>query len=271
MSFSPIIPMSGYGGWAFLQRTMDQQRTTFDQGAALQRDEAYFRDKIGSIRSAAELVGDHRLMKVALGAFGLDNDLPNKFFIRKVLEDGTLDPKALANRLSDKNYLEMSKAFGFGDFSTPRTVLSDFADQILTKYRERQFEVAVGTQNNDMRLALSAQRELPKIAASGSTDAQWFRVLGSAPLRQVFQTAFGLPTSFGAIDLDQQLGVMKSKAKQMFGTDQLAKIAAPDQMDKLIRRYLVMSDTATAPTGPASAALQILQRGGAANILSLLR
>lgn len=270
MSFTPIIPMSGYGGWAFLQRTMDQQRTTFDEGAGLKRDEAYFREKIGTVGSAAELVADHRLLKVALGAFGLDADLPNKFFVRKVMEDGTLDPKALANRLADKSYLEMSKAFGFGDTSTPRTGQPGFADQILSKYRERQFETAVGSQNNDMRLAMSAQRELPVIAAGGSTDAQWFKVLGSPPLRDVFQTAFGLPASFGAIDLDQQLGVMKSKAQQMFGTESLAEIAAPEQMDKLIRRFLVMSDMANAPASRTSGALQILQGGQAASILSIL-
>nr|WP_276946739.1 DUF1217 domain-containing protein [Haematobacter massiliensis] len=67
----------------------------------MQRDEAYFRDRIGGISSAEELVADRRLLQIALGAFGLGEDIGNKYFIRKVLEDGVSERTALANRLSN--------------------------------------------------------------------------------------------------------------------------------------------------------------------------
>jgi hypothetical protein len=61
-------------------------------------------------------VGDRRLLEVALGAFGLDDDIRNRFFIRKVLEEGTTSPsRRFANRLSDKRYLALAETFGFGD------------------------------------------------------------------------------------------------------------------------------------------------------------
>ncbi|NUB44917.1 DUF1217 domain-containing protein [Fertoebacter nigrum] len=276
MSFAPVVPLSGYGGWAFLKRTMESQKAAFAASPATKTDEAWFRERIGSITRAEDLVADRRLLKVALGAFGLDGGINNKFFIQKVLESRTLDTGALANRLADKQYQKLAQAFGFADFATPRTQLSDFADRILRDYGTRQFEIAVGAQNDDLRLAMHAERELPVLALSTTTqDTKWFTIMGSAPLRQVFQTAFGLPTGFGALDLDQQLATLKSRAAQVFGDSDVAQFTDPAQMETLLRRFLARSDAAAAvsPTARGAAALQLLQAGqqSAGNFLSLLR
>ncbi|RID90736.1 DUF1217 domain-containing protein [Gemmobacter lutimaris] len=240
MTFTPVIPFSGYAGWSFLQRTLDVQKAAFNADAGMQREEAYFRGHIGNIQSAEQLVADHRLLKVALGAFGLEADIGNKFFIQKVLSDGTLDAGALSNKLSNKQYKAMAKAFGFGDFNTPRTRLSDFPDEILASFRENRFEVAVGESDADMRVALYAQHALPDIAAGTiSEDGKWFSIMGSAPLRSLFETAFGLSSSFGALDIDQQLETLKSKAKTAFGEDSVAQFFSITAQEKLTRLYLV--------------------------------
>ena len=71
--------------------------------------------------SAADLVADRRLLKVALGAFGLEGEIDKKAFVRKILEEGTADPASLANRLTDKSYYKLAEAFGFGDLGGART------------------------------------------------------------------------------------------------------------------------------------------------------
>ncbi|WP_128254879.1 DUF1217 domain-containing protein [Falsirhodobacter deserti] len=268
MSFTPIIPMAGYGGWTFLQRTMDSQKAAFDASPELQRDEDYFREKIGSITSAEELVSDRRLLKVALGAFGLDDEINSRFFIRKVLEEGTEEKSALANRLSDKSYATMAEAF---DFKVGATKEAGFADKILSRFSDRQFELAVGEQNNDMRLALNAERELATLAGKSSSDTtKWYTVLGSSPLRNVFQTAFGLPSSFAAIDLDQQVRQMQDKMQSLLGTDSLSALEDPEKMDTLIKRFLTMSQINNSAAAQ-SPVLQLFQSNGSAGgILSLL-
>lgn len=277
MSFAPVIPMGGYAGWKFLNRTMAAQKAAFSGDAAAKRDTAHFRETIGSVKTAEQLVGNRRLLSVALGAFGLSADINNKYFIRKVLEDGTLENGALANKLADKRYAEFSRAFGFGDYKTPRTQLSDFADTILQRYETRQFEVAVGTQNDAMRLALNAQRELATLAGkSSSEDTKWFTILGSAPLRSVVQTAFGLPQSFASIDLDQQLGVLKDRAERFLGSSDPAQFKDPAKVEDILRLYLLRADSASAisATGKNASALTLLQstgNGSAANLLSILR
>ncbi len=244
MSFAPALPFSGYAGWVFLKRTAASQQAVLNAQPVMKRDEAYFRDKIGAINSAAELVADRRLLRVALGAFGLEGDINNKAFIRKVLEEGTLKEGTLANKLADKQYQNLSAAFGFGDFTRPRSKQSDFADKILAAYKTRAFEVAVGTRNGDLRLALNAERELADLGrkTTSSNDAKWFAVLGSPPLRQVFEKALGLPASLAQLDIDRQLEVMKEKAKSQLGTDQLADLAAPGGMEPLLRRFLIRSE-----------------------------
>ena len=262
MTYDPALPIGGYAGWAFLKRTMPTQTAVFNTSTDMKRDEDYFRAKIGKITTAEQLVNDRRLLKVALGAFGLDNDIGNKFFIRKVLEDGTLTPGALANRLADKQYQKLSASFGFGDFAVPSTKLSDFPDKILTAYRARQFEAAVGEQNPDLRLALNVQRELPGIAAkSGSSEnSKWFTVMGNVPLRRVFEKALGLPSSLGVLDLDKQLEAFKAKAKSQLGSDAIAQFTDPAKVEGLVRRFLLRSEAESfAQSGAGNPALQLMQ------------
>lgn len=261
MSFQPIVPLSGYGGWRFLERTLEPQQAAFAKSQPVQRATDYFRENISKITTASALVDDRRLLSVALGAFGLDDDINNRFFIRKILEEGTVNDDALANRLADNRYAEFSRAFGFGDRQVPRTGLGSFASDMVARYEKRQFERAVGAQNNDLRLALNLQSGLTDVLASNARDgAQWFAMMGNAPLRKVFETALGLPASIASIDVDKQRDIFKSRARASFGTDIMANLSDPARQEQLIRLFLVRSEAAqsTAVSG-ASAALTLLQ------------
>ena len=260
MSFSPALPTGGYAGWAFLKRTLPLQTKAFAADPQVKRDEVYFREKIGSVKTAEELVNDRRLLKVALGAFGLEGDLNNKYFIRKVLEDGTLKTGTLSSKLADKQYEKLSAAFGFGDFAIPRTQLSDFADSILKPYSARAFEAAVGAQSGDLRLALNAERELPLLAAKigSSDDAKWFTIMGNAPLRTVFEKALGLPTSFRGLDIDKQLLVLKAKASSQLGSHAVSQFTDGKKLDGLIKKFLLRSEVETASTSGAATALSMV-------------
>lgn len=266
MTYTPVLPTGGYAGWTLLNRTMAKQTAAFVKSPEFKRDEDYFKANIGRITTAEQLVKDRRLLKVALGAFGLDADINNKAFIEKVLKDGTLNTAALSNKLADKQYQKFSAAFGFGDFATPRTKLSTFPDQIISAYRARQFEAAVGNQDGDLRLALNAQRELGTLATkSGSEQTKWLGILGNSALKQVFTKALGLPASVGAIDLDQQLQLFKAKADVVFGENTVSQFTDPAKVDTLIRRFLVRAqvDANLGQSGSGAAVLSMLQQTNA--------
>ncbi|AOZ70765.1 flagellar protein [Rhodobacter xanthinilyticus] len=273
MTYTPVVPLGGYAGWKFLSRTMEKQQATFVASAEIQRNEEYFREKIGEVKTAKELVSDRRLLTVALGAFGLDDDINNKYFVQKVLEEGTLDSDALANKLSDKRYLALSKAFGFGDFNTPRTVLSDFPDEILANYETRQFEIAVGDVDTTMRMVMTAQREIPELAAkTNSETTKWYTVIGSPTMSEVFRVGLGLPQSVSALDVDQQVEIYRQKTDAMFGSTDPAIFTESASMDKLLKTYLLRSEVSVSNSSASnSIALQLLNSGrSSTNILSVL-
>ncbi len=263
MSFQPVLPFAGFAGWGFLKRTMARQQEVQQAAPAAQRDEAYFRARIGKIDTAAQLVADKRLLRISLTAFGLEADVNSRAFVQKILEGGTLKEGSLANKLADKQYQKFSAAFGFGDFAVPSTKISDFPDKILSQYRARVFEVAVGEQQNSYRLALNAEREITAIAGRNlSETAKWFTILGNTPMREVMQTALGLPRSFASIELDQQVSVLKARTEAAFGSDKVSQFSEPAKMDALVRRYLLRSELQDIGTGNSSAsiALQLLRR-----------
>lgn len=262
MSFQPVVPLTGYVGWKFLERTVDTQKEAHNESTIVKRATNYFRENISKIETAEDLVNDRQLLEVALGAFGLSDDINNKYFIQKVLEDGTLDDDALSNRLSDSRYKELSKAFGFGDFSVPNTVLSTFGDSIVERYQTKSFEVSVGEVNQNMRLAMNVQSSLSEVVKGASgNDARWFSVMGNPPLRQVFETALGLPSSIGAIDLDQQLTSFKDAAKSTFGTDQISQFTDDASQEKLIRMFLLRSElNSTTMLSSGSIAITLLSQ-----------
>lgn len=264
MSFQPVVPFSGTLGWLFLQRTREQQEQAFAASPVVARPVEHFLDKIGDVRRAEDLVSDRRLLSVALGAFGLDADLNNRFFIRKVLEEGSRDPAAFANKLADKRYLAFAAAFGFGDVPGGNTRRPGFAEDVVARFRDRQFEASVGAANPDLRLVLGFERDMTDLAARRlSNDGLWFSVMGTPPLRAVFERALGLPATVGSLDIDRQLDLFKSRARSRLGSESIRDLAAPELREKVTRAFLVSADLAVtaSPSARGAAALAILTSG----------
>ncbi len=262
MSFTPTIPTTGLAGWAFLTLTQARQEASFAASPQIDRAARHFAEALPRIETADALVSDRQALRVALGAFGLQDDLDNRAFIRRVIEDGTEERGALANRLSDKRYLALAQAFAHLAKGATDPPPADLADRLVGQFKTRAFEVAVGQQDETMRLAMNLQRELPALEAQfGSDTGRWFGVLGNPPLRQVLETALGLPREFGALDIDEQVKRMRAATQARFGTSNIATLAEPEMLEKITRRFLVMSqirESASVMSGAATA-LTLLQ------------
>lgn len=265
MSFQPIVPLSGYVSWKFLQRTMPRQTEAFNESFTIKRDVDAFRDRITSIKSAEDLVNDRQLLRVALGAFGLDDDIDNKFFIKKIIEGRSNDPEALANRLSDNRYRALNDALGLTGVGTPRVHFSHAIEDIINRFEANQFNAAVGETDGNMRMALNLKQGLNDVfKAAKSNNGQWFQMMGTPPLRTVFESALGFPSSFGSLDIDLQLKQFQDRASSTFGTDTLKDFADPELQDKLIRLFMVRQQAANFNAGISSAqtALTLISNAG---------
>ncbi len=259
MTFQPVIPFGGYAGWLFLNRTIEAQQATFNASESVARDVDYFEENIGSVMSADDLVEDRRLLSVALGAFGLDEDINNKFFIHKILNDGVESRDALANRMSDVRYREFSEAFGFGQVGLPNTFKSSFGSEITERYQLVQMEQAIGAIDEDMRLAMNIERGLGEVASGATSDnGRWYNVMGDPAIRKVFEVAFGFPSSFASLDLDQQLGEFRKRSQQYFGDSEVSQFASSEKREDLVKLFMLRSElnaNAASTSGASNAVL----------------
>ncbi|WP_420863681.1 DUF1217 domain-containing protein [Algirhabdus cladophorae] len=133
MTFSPIFSGTGVAGYDFLARTRVTQQALLAQSAEVLRETEGFAEDIKNVQSAEQLVEDRQLLKVALGAFGLLDDLENKAFIQKVLESDMSDSDSFANRLTDTRYQALAQAFDFAGQGTPTLSQSGDVDEVLAQ------------------------------------------------------------------------------------------------------------------------------------------
>lgn len=258
--YTPVVPLSGYSGWQFIQKTYDRQFEAFTTTAQMERELDYFRENIAEATDVGDLVTNRRLLTIALGAYGLEDDVDKPAFVRKILEEGTLQTDSFANRLNNREYKEMIKVFSYGNGGFLPT--EQRIEQVIDQYRTRAFEKAVGEVDNDMRLALNFQREIGEIAnADISEKAGWFRILGSLPLREVVDAAFGLPSEFAQLDLDRQAEILADKASVLFDGSSVKVFQDTDNVEKLIRRFQVrrQAEAGPSPLTPGYGALTLLQ------------
>ncbi|MDZ7628430.1 MAG: DUF1217 domain-containing protein [Parvularculaceae bacterium] len=268
--FVPLVPFGGFAGWKVFERTAARQFATFEKSSELQRELAYFREKIGAVTSADALVADRRLLTVALGAFGLETEISKKAIIRRVLEQPSADPQSFANRLNDPRWRAFARTFGFSAGAPPFSVVQ-FQRDVAARFAERLFERAVGDSDANIRLALNFRREIKTIAESVSVDrAGWFQILGQQPLRRVVEAAFGLPASFANLDVDRQRAILETKAEQAFGGRSAAVLASPEAVDTTLRRFFLSEASQSAPaTGLGVAALSLLTAASGASPAAL--
>jgi hypothetical protein len=262
VTFSPVLPGGGLAAWKLLGRTRPAQEQAFQRSPMIQRDVEHFRKVFSQFRTASDLTEDRRAMRVVLGAFGLQDDLNSKAFIRRVIAEGVEGRSALANRLSDRRYQAMAQSLQHLSQDLSGPVPDGLADKLVANFQARSFEVALGEVDQNIRLAASLQRDLPDLLTRHSSDqARWFGILGNPPLRTVLETALGLPKEFGKLDIDQQLTRIQVAVRRRFGAESVAQLAQPAQLEALTTRFLVMSQIREqqAITSPSMTALSLLQ------------
>ena len=241
---TPIaIGAGGLAGWAILKRSGDAQRQAMARDPALTRSVDYFRANIATA-TPESLVGDYRMLTVALGAFGLESDIANKAFIQKVLESDRADDKSLVNRLSDKRYRRLADALQM-DRGAAQVGQPGFGDRFAALFITREFERRVGESDETLRLAMNAQRELAVMSTRDSSDKTlWFEVLGNPPLRQFFETAFGFGSNYARLPVDRQVEEFMTKADKVLGTTSFRGFREDAGSEKLIRTFLVRAQLA---------------------------
>ncbi|MEL7463881.1 MAG: DUF1217 domain-containing protein [Pseudomonadota bacterium] len=114
MVFTPLIAGSGLSALNFLETTRSDQEARLRADPSARSDIEAVRARLTSVETADELLGDRQLLRVALTAFGLQDDIDKGAFLKRILESDIADRSSFANRLADRRYTEFAQAFNFG-------------------------------------------------------------------------------------------------------------------------------------------------------------
>ncbi|MGY9047267.1 MAG: DUF1217 domain-containing protein, partial [Rhodobacterales bacterium] len=215
---------------------------TLEKSAAVKLVEAMETRSTGFEKSS-DLFNNVSLTLTVMNFFDLPQGVGKIDLATRILDSDRSDPNSLLNVYPDKRYKAFADAINVQATSSERTYPSGFADTITRNYLDRQFEKQIGESDANMRIALSLERDLSDLTTrTKSTDAQWFGVMASKPLRTVFETAFNLPSSFGTLDIDRQLSEFKKRSSQYFGVEKVSDFTNPEKLDQLRRRFLLTGD-----------------------------
>ncbi|MBM2575673.1 DUF1217 domain-containing protein [Jannaschia sp. Os4] len=242
-----MIPITGLPSLLALKlvdATRGEQTTALRERSGHARGIETFRARAGGPATADAFVEDNEVYAFAMRAFGLGDRIFGKGMMRRVLASDASDPASLVNRLSDPRFSEMHAALGFGTGDAPRLGSEPAREALVDRYVDRQFTDAVTDGNAAVGAALAFRAAAPGIGSA-------YDILADAELSTVVRTALGIPPATAGLDIDRQAQMIERRLD-------LSSLDDPTSVDRLVRKYLVLSDAATRPVGAASGALTVL-------------
>lgn len=223
------------------------------------RESEYYLANIEQVKSIDDFMGDDRLFRFAMKAWGLGEMTYAKAFMRKVLTEGIDTNTAFANTLTDPRYREFAKSFNFKTFGSATTVFDDVRQGAVDRYVRQQVEEDAGVQNEGVRLALYFERKASGIASP-------LNILADKALLQVAITALGLPETMSLLDLERQEQLIADRLD-------VEDLKDPEKLEKFLTRFAAMWEINNPTSVEASPALLIqpVEVGFSANLLASLQ
>jgi hypothetical protein len=220
--------MSAMLGYRMVEASLDKQVAAFRKSGHVARDIEYFRQNIGKVDSAEELVQDYRLYRVVLSAYGLDSQISAQALMTKVLAQDWSDPKAMANRLVDSRYREIARAFNFHFVGNAKLKNTTFVESVIDRFVTAEFEKSTESSSPGVRMALYFKRMAPNITS-------WYQVLGDKPLYEIVRTALQIPAAGSQTGIDGQVKLLERRIG-------LETLKDPAAVERLIGRFLANYD-----------------------------
>lgn len=262
MVFTPALPLTGIGGWRFLERTYDLQLETFNASPQVKNDLDYMNEALSGPVAIEDFLDDRRLLRVTMTAFGLEGEEWKRGFIDKALEEITDPDSTFLQRLDNRGYTRFAETFAPVDGMI--TLSAAARAELTSAYEAEAFEIAVGDVDSNMRLALNFQRDVESIMADGASDeAIMFRLLGNVPVRTVLESALNLPIDVRQLTIERQAEIFDERLQSVFGLQNITELQDTEVATEIIERFHAIEATRSGPSAltPGATALTLLGGG----------
>jgi Protein of unknown function (DUF1217) len=192
----------------------------------VKRETEYYLKTIGSIKTMDAFLANDRVYTYAMKAFGLNDMVYAKAFVRKVLTDGVDTAQSFANLLADPRFRELALTFNFKSTGATTTIFDKAQKGVVDKYMQVKLEENAGADNEGVRLALYFKRKAPEITSA-------YSILADPALLKVAQVALSLPAASSAASIEKQAELIKSKLN-------VDKIDQPAELTKFLDRFTTL-------------------------------
>ena len=126
--------VSTYLAYNSIVRNLKQSMTRVAQQPDVSGNAAYYKANIGKVKTVDDFMKNDRLYQYAMKAYGLEDMIYAKAFMKKVLQSDLTDPNSYANKLIDKRYQEFAAAFSFASSDTAVAQSANQTDEMIGLY-----------------------------------------------------------------------------------------------------------------------------------------
>ncbi|MBF9195860.1 DUF1217 domain-containing protein [Microvirga terrestris] len=220
--------------------TKDLARTKalIEKDPATKREIEYYRANIKTIKTIEDFIKNDRIFKFAMKAYGLEDMAYAKGMMKKILQEGVVNPLSMANKMSNPLYKEFAKAFDFRVNGSNATSAASATTEAVQKYVENALEKKEGEQNQGVQLAMYFKRKASSVKTT-------MGLLADKALLKFVQTTFNIPQNASKADLDIQVRNLEKHIN-------IKDLQDPKKVDKLIQRFNAMWDVTNASTASVS-------------------
>jgi len=182
--------VSTYLTFDLVNRDLQKSLKQVSGQTTVANDSKYYQDNIGKVKTVDEFVDNYRLFSFAMTAYGLEDMIYAKAFMKQVLESDLSDDNSFANRLTDDRYSNFAAAFNFGAASADAaTAQSDGQmDKLLDTYDQ-----TIAAQNDEIE---ESNRYFKVMFGPPSLLKNVDQFLQNEKLRQFVFTAYGIDSKY---------------------------------------------------------------------------
>lgn len=251
-----MISISGFSavnGLAIVDRTRDAQLESLKNQPQHQRAIENFYEKISDVETVDQLMEDYELYSFVMKAYDLEDQIFGKAMMSKILKSNVEESDALINRMTDPRFRELYDDMGFGTdgVGNLNTILSSWQDRMVDRYVERHFINFQTEGNETVGSVLEFRNKVGDINNA-------FDILKDSQLTSFFQKALGLPSSVSGLDIDKQAELLESKLD-------IESLQDPEVADKLVRKFVAISDALNNTATSNNIALQLISPIGSSS------
>lgn len=219
--------MSSLTNLQIVWHSYDSLFNTFKASPIVKRETDALRAAAPSIKSADDLVNNRDVFNYVLKAYGME-DIPYPAMIKKLLVEGTKDPKSFANSFIDVRYKEFVNDIGFGDGGKGNFDSAFFIAKLVKRHETVAFEANKGEQDSNVRLGMYFERKV-------SSVKNWYEVLSDKGLSEVVFTALGYPDSTRLGDIDKLAEMLEKRMN-------IEDFQDPEKVRTMAQRFAIFAD-----------------------------